>query len=384
MRPYAAISPVASAWLDEWQKAGDRAAAWPKVMEAVKSRKAWATPYEVVATEGPIRLLRFRAPEGAAMSNRRYSTPMLMVFALVNRPYVLDILPHKSVVRQFLKGGHDVWMVDWSSPEPGDNTKTLHDYVEGHLHRFVERVLRDTRQTQLNLFGYCMGGTMAAMYTSLHQKLIRNLVLLAAPFDWSRGDCLLKAWTDEKSFDVDAVVEAFGNVPPAFLGQSFNLLKPVDNNLRKWIGFAEKMSDEKFLQEFVAMEAWVNDNIPISGAVYRDFVRYGIQRNQLIQGTFPLGPHMIDLKQITCPVLNLVAENDHLVPREQSDPIDRLVGSSDVSTRSIKAGHIGLAVSGKAHLEMWPAAAEWLGHRSEIASTDAGVADSAPQGVEKF
>lgn len=357
-------SPAAGAWVEEWRRVAERATAWPKVAEAFRSRKEWATPFDVVASEGAVRLLRFRLPEGEAAPPRRFATPLLMVFALVNRPYVLDILPHKSVVRQFLKAGFDVFMVDWGVPQPGDGVKTLHDYVEGHLDRMVHRVLGLTGQPQLDLFGYCMGGTMSAMYTSRHQELVRNLVLLAAPVDWSRGDSLLKCWTDPATFDVDAVADTFDLIPPGYLGTSFNLLKPIDNNVRKWQGFFEKMDDEKFLREFAAMESWVNDNIPISSAVYRDFVKYGLQRNLLSKGEFPLGSTTIDLRRITCPVLNLVAESDHLVPREQSDPLDRLVGSTDVATRSLRAGHIGLAVSGKAHGEFWPAAADWLAARS--------------------
>jgi polyhydroxyalkanoate synthase len=363
MRPFASASPVATAWLDEWSKLSQRATAWPKVVEAFRSRKEWATPFDVLATEGSVRLLRFRLPEGQSAA-RRVATPLLMTFALVNRPYVLDLLPHKSVVRQFLKAGFDVYMIDWGVPQPGDGAKTLHDYVEGHLHRFVRRVLDLTGQPQLNLFGYCMGGTLSAMYASLHQELIKNLVMLAAPVDWSRGDGLLKCWTDANVFDVDRVADGADLIPSGFLGSSFNLLKPVENNLRKWQGFAEKMNDEKFLQEFAAMESWVNDNIPIAAAAYRDFVKFGLQQNLLVKGEFPLGPHRIDLRRILCPVLNLVAESDHLVPREQSDPLDRLVGSTDVATRSLKAGHIGLAVSGKAHGEFWPAAADWLAARS--------------------
>jgi len=364
MQPLVQGSPVAGAWLEDWRKVTERAAAWPKVAEAFRARKEWATPHDVVASEGPVRLLRFRLPEGEAAPSRRFATPLLMVFALVNRPYVLDILPHKSVVRQYIRAGFDVYMIDWGVPQPGDGCKTLHDYVEGHLDRMVRRVLGLTGQPQLNLLGYCMGGTMSAMYTSRHVELVRNLTMLAAPVDWAGGDGLLKCWTDASVFDVDAVADAFDLIPPGYLGTSFNLLKPVDNNFRKWQGFLEKMTDEKFLQEFAAMESWVNDNIPISSSVYRDFVKYGLQRNLLSKGEFPLGAAKVDLRGITCPVLNLVAESDHLVPREQSDPLDRLVGTSDVSTRSLKAGHIGLAVSGRAHTEFWPAAADWLAARS--------------------
>ncbi len=359
----AGMNPWLGAWMAEGWKFQERMAALPKVTEAARKSKKWATPYDVIMTEGPVRLLRFRA-EGEP----KYATPLLMVFALVNRPYVLDILPHKSVVRQFLHKGFDVFMVDWGVPSQADRVKTLSDYVDGHLHRMVQRVLGLTGQDSLNLFGYCMGGTLSAMYASIYTDLVRNFIALAAPFDWSHGDSLLKVWTSEENFDVDKVVDTLGLIPPDFLGTSFNLLKPVDNNIRKWMGFYDRMTDEKFLEEFFAMETWVNDNIPISGAVYRDFVKYGLQRNLLVEGEFPLGDRKVDLKNLTCPVLNLVADSDHLVPCGQSTPLKEAVGSKDYQVLSTKAGHIGLAVGTKAHKEMWPAAAAWLAERSKAIS----------------
>lgn len=355
----AAASPVAAAWMEEGRRFAQRAAALPKVLEAARSVKKWATPFDVVMTEGQARLLRFQGREEV-----RHATPLLFVFALVNRPYVLDLLPHKSVVRQFLDAGYDVWMIDWGVPAPGDHVKTLSDYVDGTMHRMVQRVLELSGQPQLSILGYCMGGTMSAMYTSFHQDLVRNLIMLAAPVDWSHGDSLLKVWTDPAHFDVDAVADMFGNVPPAYLGGSFNILKPIDNNIRKWIGLFERMDDERFVEEFFAMEAWVNDNISISGPVYRDFVKHGLQRNELVKGRFPLGGRMVDLSAITCPVLTLVAESDHLVPAEQSTPMADVVRSTDTETMKIKAGHIGLAVGSKAHRDLWPHACAWLAKRS--------------------
>lgn len=360
----AGMSPAAAAWAEEAKRHAERMAAVPRIVEAARRAKKWATPHDVIMTEGPVRLLRFRG-EGPV----RHATPLLFVFALVNRPYVLDLLPHKSVVRRFLEAGFDVWMIDWGVPEPGDSVKTLHDYINGHMHRMVNRVLDRTGQPQLSILGYCMGGTKSAMYASQHQALVRNLIMLAAPVDWSCGDCLLKVWTDPQVFDVDQVVAAFGNVPPAYLGGSFNLLKPIDNNIRKWMGFYDRMDDDRFVEEFIAMETWVNDNIPISGAVYRDFVRYGMQRNELVRGRFPLGDRYVDLGAITCPVLTLVADSDHLVPAEQSTPLEKVVGSTDTTTLSTKAGHIGLAVGSRAHKELWPQACAWLAHRSQPAES---------------
>ena len=354
------FTEMMKSWQGEFDALGKKVAAMPKVAEAAMKATKGCTPHDVIMSESPVRLLRY-----TGKADKRHGTPVLFVFALVNRPYVLDLLPHKSVVRQYLNAGFDVYMIDWGVPSPADATKTLHDYVEGHLHRAVERVLADTGSDQINLVGYCMGGTMSAMYAALHPHLVRNLVLMAAPIDWSSRESLLLSWTDPKYFDVDGIVDTFGLIPPSFLGNSFGMLKPVANYFQKWQGFYDKMEDEKFLEDFFAMEVWSNDNIPLSGEVYRDFVKYGFQQNLLVKGQFPLGKKRINLGNITCPVLNLTADADHLVLPCQSTLLKECVSSTDYTEMSVKAGHIGLSVGSRAHKEIWPRATAWMAERSE-------------------
>ena len=365
--PWGGFDPAAAGrmWQSEMESFSKKLGAMPKVLEAAMKAKKGATPHEVVMTEAPVKLIKY-----TGKGDKKHATPVLFVFAMVNRPYVLDLLPNKSVVRQFLNAGFDVYMIDWGIPTPSDATKTLNDYIEGHLHRAVERILADTGSEQVNLVGYCMGGTMSAMYASMHQELVKNLILMAAPIDWSSRDSLLLNWTDPKYFDVDAVVDTFGLIPPQFLGNSFAMLKPVANYFQKWQGFYEKMDDEKFLEDFFAMEVWSNDNIPISGEVYRDFVKYGFQQNRLVQGTFPVGNRKINLGNITCPVLSLTADADHLVLPCQSTPLKEHVGSTDYTEMSVKAGHIGLSVGSRAHKEIWPKATAWMAERSDPVETE--------------
>jgi len=82
----------------------------------------------------------------------------------------------------------------------------------------------------------------------------------------------------------------------------------------------------------------------------------------------PVGKHTINLKNITCPIRNLLAGKDDLVPPEQSRPFNDLVGSQDRKTIEFNAGHIGMAVGSKAQTDLWPQAVEWLARRSEAAS----------------
>jgi polyhydroxyalkanoate synthase len=161
------------------------------------------------------------------------------------------------------------------------------------------------------------------------------------------------------------MIEVFGNAPAEWLQTSFLLLKPVQNLVEKYFNFYENMENEKFIEDFLAMETWLNDNIPVAGETFRQFVKYCFQQNRLINGELEIGNRRVDLQNITCPVLNLMATNDHLVPCGQSRPFNDAVGSRDRKAIEFSAGHIGMAVGSRAHRELWPQACEWLNERSE-------------------
>lgn len=338
----------------------ERLAAWPKVAQIAQRIRTGATPHEVSYREDKLQVLRYTSDEP-----RRYRTPLLMTFALVNRPYILDLMPGKSVVARFVEAGFDVFLIDWGCPSDGDRFLTGEHYIERYMHNVVRHVAETAGVDRISLMGYCMGGTMSAMYTALHQEEIRNLILMTAPIDFTPGDNLLSIWADPKYFDVDQIVDTFGNAPPWLLQSSFLMLKPVSNLIEKYLNFYERMTDEKFVEEFLAMETWINDNIPLAGETYREWVKNGYHRNLLIKGQWPIGRRKVNLKDITCPVLNLMARDDHLVPCTQSRGFNDLTGSSDRQAIEFPSGHIGLAVSSKAQREMWPRACEWLAARSE-------------------
>ena len=320
-----------------------------------------STPADVVYEEDRVKVLRYRG-EGPV----RYATPVVFVFAMVNRPYILDLTPEKSVIAHFVRRGFDTYLLDWGVPTDSDRHLTLNDHVNGYLLNAVEYVRDSTGAPQVSLMGYCMGGTMSAMFTSIHQRLVRNLIMMAAGIDFGGADGLLQLWTGANIFDVDRFVAAFGNCPPTFLQTAFLMLKPVANLVEKPLNFYERMQDEQFVDDYFAMEGWLNDNIPVPGEVFREFVKYLYQQNRLMKGTMPLGKHVVNLKNVTCPVLNLMARKDDLVPCSQSLPFNDLVGSTDRRTIECNAGHIGLAVGSKAQKELWPQACDWLAERTDL------------------
>lgn len=336
-----------------------RLAHLPQLYRKAQRVKKGATPSEVVYEEDRLKLLHYISPEPP-----RYKTPLVFVFALVNRPYILDLKPGRSVVEHFVKRGFDTYLIDWGVPTYADRYLTIDDHVNGYLRNVVDFVRERVDAPKVSLLGYCMGGTMSTILTALHQKRVKNLMLLAAGIDFATREGLLNLWTSPEYFDVDKFIDLFGNCPAEFMQSSFLLLKPVQNLIEKPINFFERADDPEAMDDFLTMETWLNDNIPVAGEVYREFVKYLYQQNLLVQNKMPVGKHVVDLRKITCPLLNIMARNDDLVPCAQSAPLNDLVSSTDRKSVIIPAGHIGLAIGGKAQKEVWPQACDWLAERS--------------------
>jgi polyhydroxyalkanoate synthase len=343
----------------EQQRTWQRMMSIPRVLELALETRTGTTPHDVVLESGTMRLLRYRRDEPAL-----YAEPILFCYALINRHYILDLQPDNSVIRRYLDRGFDVYMIDWGVPSDDDRGLTLENYVCGLLEKAVDFILRQHDRRDLHLVGYCMGGTMAALFTTLHQERVRSLTVMAAPIDFGGRESLLNLWTDREYFDVDAFIEANGNCPAAFLQSCFLLMKPVQNLMEKHVAFLEQLDNSRFVSNYFAMESWVNDNIPVAGETFRAFVKNLYQQNQLVKGEFRLGDRRIDLGRITCPLLVLTAINDHLVAPASTEGIVARVRSRDVVSMSIDAGHVGLVVGGKAHKSYWPKATGWLAERS--------------------
>jgi len=347
--------------LDEGFASLGRFSHFPTLYQRARRIRKGVTPSEVVYEEDRLKLLHYVSDQ-----KPRHRTPLVFIYALVNRPYILDLKKGRSVVANFIEAGFDTYLVDWGIPTYADRHLTLDDYVNGYMCNVFDYVRERTGSEQVNVLGYCMGGTMSAMFTALHPDRVKNLILLAAPIDFASNDSLLNLWSRPENFDVDKFVDAFGNCPPEFLQTTFLLLRPVGNFIEKPVNFYDNMHQEKFLEDFLTTETWLNDNIPVPGEVYREFVKYLYQKNLLTQNRMPVGKRIVNLKNITCPVLNLMADQDDLVPCSQGTPFTDLVGSKDRKTILLKgSGHIGLAIGSRAQKEVWPVAREWLAKRSE-------------------
>jgi polyhydroxyalkanoate synthase len=308
---------------------------------------------DAVYSEGKLTLYRYRA-----RAERRKFPPVLIVYALVNRPYMMDLQPDRSVIRRLLDLGIDVYLIDWGYPDGADRFVEINDYINGYIDRCVTQILAANSLPSVNLLGVCQGGAFSLCYTALHPRRVRNLITMVTPVDFHTPENLLAKWVRE--LDVDALVDAYGVVPGAVLNAAYVSLMPFRLLQQKYVNLLDVAEDQTQMDNFVRMEKWIFDSPDQAGAAFRQFARWFFQENRLMHGTLEIGGRHVDLRQITQPVLNIFGKQDHLVPPSASRPLERLTGSSDYTALEMNVGHIGMYVSGRAQTELPQKILHWL------------------------
>jgi polyhydroxyalkanoate synthase len=317
------------------------------------------TAKETVYREDKLRLYRFKHPEGERPANR---VPTLIVYALVNRPYMTDIQEDRSMVRGLLAGGQDVYLIDWGYPDRADRFLTLDDYINGYLDRCVDVVRKRHGVDAINLLGICQGGTFSLCYAALHPDKVKNLITMVTPVDFHTPDNMLGHWS--KHVDVDLVVDTLGNVPGELLNWTYLMLKPYRLMGQKYLQMVDQLEKSDSAKNFMRMEKWIFDSPDQAGEAFRQFMKDFFQDNKLIKGEVKLGGRTVDLANVTMPVLNVYATQDHLVPPNASIPLQNFVETDDYTELPFKGGHIGIYVSGRAKREIPPTICDWLNKRA--------------------
>ena len=315
------------------------------------------TPHRVVYTRGSMRLLRFEP------AVRRHATPILFVYSLINRYYILDFLPGRSLIEFMRDQGFDVYAIDWGTPGPLEESMTWDEALGGLIHSAVRHTLRTSGAKNLSMYGYCMGGTLALAYAALYPQLLRNFVAQATPVDFHEGG-IFTTWTKREYFNVDSMVDAHGNVPIDLMEAGFSMMAPIQR-LTKWLEVFRRIDDPEFVTTFLAMEAWASDNVPFPGELYRQYIKDCYQENNFCNGRMIVGGRTVDLSQIACPLLNLIADNDVIAPPPSSEILNEKVSSTDKTTMRFPVGHIGLSTSSKGPKQIWPKVAAWLAEHAE-------------------
>lgn len=339
------------------------------------------TAKDVVWEHGTARLYRYRQT-----TPRRYAVPLLMVHSLVSKPYILDLIPGNSFIEYLVGQGYDVYLIDWGAPRAEDSGLRLEHYVLDLLPAAISAMLETSAARSFNLFGYCMGGILALMYAATHPAApVNSLITLATPVDFDKMS-LQAVWARAASFDVDALVDAVGNIPASFIRQSFEMLKPAStyspvNFLNLW----QNVLNDAYVTQHAAFSKWGSDHIPFAGACFRQTVRELVIENRLFQGNLVLRDRPVDLKAITCDFLAIAGAQDHIVPLASTRMQPELVGSANKQLIVMDGGHVGMAAGRRASQTLWPKVAEFLAERSTVvAETSEAETAGAPATADAF
>lgn len=288
--------------------------------------------------------------------------PLLIVYALVNRPYMADLQDGRSMIQGLLDVGLDIYLVDWGYPDSADHFLTMDDYINGYIDRCVDVICDKHKLKQINLLGICQGGTFCLCYAALHPQKIKNLITTVTPVDFHTKNDLLSLMV--RNIDVDLLVDTLGNIPGELLNWTYLTLKPFRLMGQKYMDLVNMLDDKEQARNFMRMEKWIFDSPDQVGETFREFVKQFYQGNGLVKGTVVIGGKKVDLLKITMPVLNIYAAIDHLVPPDSSKALRGCVGTDDYSEVEFPGGHIGIYVSSKAQKMIPSAVRDWLAKRT--------------------
>ncbi len=321
------------------------------------------TPKKVVWTLNKAKLYRY-VP--VLPADQRHPVPLLLVFAIMNRPHVLDLRPGHSFVEYMLAHGYDVYLLDWGIPGPEDKNISYDDYTLEYLPRVIRKLKTVAGANEFSILGWCLGALISTMYASLRpDDGLKNLILLTAPLDFSDKTAGgFARWASDPSFNADRVVEMFGNVPGEMIDAGAKMLKPIENYLGTYVNLWDNLDNAARTEAWHSMNTWVRDIIPMSGAAYRQLINDFYKTNRLMEGTLRIRGEAVVLQNLRANLLNVIAEADHITPPCQSERVMELVGSADKTVHRVRGGHIGIMAGSGAEKATWPHIDSWLAARS--------------------
>lgn len=327
-----------------------------KVLAGHARPEVGCTPKELVWQRDKARLYHYRGGRPTV------SPPVLLVMSLVTKPYVFDLRPGNSFVEALLDRGFDVYSIDWGIPDAVESANTYESYCDEYLPLAAQAVLRSSGADGLTVYGYCLGGVLAALFVAGHPEVpVRNLVMMATPIDF-RPLGVMPKLLREGRLEPEELLDETGNVPPRVILAGMRTYAPT-GDLQGYLALIRNLDDTDWVEAREALIGWAQDHIPFPGACFVQTVHWFVRDDQLVRGKVVLGGRDVDLRDVRCPALNVVGAADHLIPPPSADPLHDLLPAVDQLT--VKGGHVGLMVGSSAHRRSVPQIAAWLEDHSD-------------------
>ena len=295
----------------------------------------------VVWQDGATRLLDYSLPDATG-------TPVLVIPSLVNRGYILDLSERRSLMRALAERGLRPFLVDWGTPGPVELSFSLDDYILNRLNGALDAVL--ARAGRPALVGYCMGGLLALALGLWRMGAVRGLAVLATPWDFHKPHTAQAQMIRSLGPLLEQVVLATGQLSVDGLQTLFTTIDPAGIE-RKFRHFARLRPDSAKARDFVILEDWLNDGVPLAGAVARQSL-FGWYRDNLpALGQWQVGGRFIRPQEFYRPAVAMIPQKDRIVPPESALALAEAL--PQVRTKIIRAGHIGMVCGSRARTDTY-------------------------------
>ncbi|MGE5417146.1 MAG: alpha/beta fold hydrolase [Acidobacteriota bacterium] len=344
--------------MDQWIRTTQR---WLEILNVDPRPQTGCTPKDILWRKNKSKLYHYHASVP-----RKYKTPVLLLYALINKPYILDLTPGMSLVEYLVDDGYDVYMLDWGEFQWEDRNLSYADLVYDYVAQAVRRVVQNSDSDDISIVGYCMGGTIATMYSALvEEPKVTNMVYIAAPIDFSDAG-VSSVWLNAPSFNADRVADTFELIPRDFIDMGTRMLNPINNYVGTYTRLWKQLDEGVSVSSWKALNKWMNDGINFPGECYRQWIKEFYQENRLIKNQIVLRGRRVHLQRIKSNLLAMVGQKDHIVLPNQTSAALSYLGSDDKTYLEFPVGHGGLVFGGLARDQVFPQVSEWLADRSVV------------------
>jgi polyhydroxyalkanoate synthase len=327
-------------------------------LEQEMARQTATTPKELVYARDTMRLYHY-----LPQTQDVYRVPLMLVMSPVSKPYIFDLTPGQSLIEYLVREGIDVYLIDWGTPRAEHHGIGIDDYVADLIPDCITQAQRHSGERDINLLGYCLGGIFTTLYAAMEPRgPLKNLLLVATPINGEGLELQRKLLTTQ-GLDPDLMVDMLGNVPGEMIEGAFQMLRPLQKASGQFL-LLNNASNPEFVKAHLRIIRWGADALPIAGEAFRQLARDFVLENKIVRGQFEVRGRKVKLGDIRVPVLHVLAEHDHVVPRASSADLVRLVGSRDKEDWIIKGGHVSLVAGAGAVTRTWPRMVAWLAPRS--------------------
>ncbi|MBM3946228.1 MAG: alpha/beta fold hydrolase, partial [SAR202 cluster bacterium] len=235
----------------------------------------------------------------------------------------------------------------------------------------IKKALSQTGAEKLSITAVCLGVPITASYLALTPDApVRNLVAMVGPIDFNQGG-MFKSWVGSPAFPAESLVNTWGGVPTSAMGLGFKLLRPLGDTMA-YSGLMWNLDNPAYLPTFQALNDWSNDFIQMPGHFFQQLSRDLYRDNLLIKGQFRVGGRLVDLKNITLPILTIAAAQDHIAPAAAARALMDAVSSKDKEYVELPGGHISVFAGRRASRQLFPQVNNWLAVRTPLSSNQRG------------